>query len=257
MEIKCRIEMGLDLERHRPLSDELSAADLKFTRTSERTPAAPIHNIEERFRPVDEFPEPSNPLKSPSTLRGTSVTEAFVDSARKPRNLLVGALPGDDAVALLCRFDSGETVIIDVFRDLEAALREAYAILRHAERIHRARTQLYIVEHNLLRFGQRRKPHGDFEYSFTLTAVAGLPKQERMSRDYRTKVAEIVRENTPAHIMAQVCFLDPCRMLTFEHLYFTWRGALYSRKRFGMAMTSARLRRFLDRQRRSTVTPEM
>lgn len=258
MEIKCRIELGLDLQTHRPLRDELAGADMRLTRGGQAGAGGGLEKVDDQLRPITEHAAPANVPASPSRFRGTSISEAFIDAGRKPANLLVGFIPGTDTVVLVCRIDSTESVIIDVFANIDEALREAWAIVKQSERIHRARTQMYVVEHTLLRFGRRRSRTDDpFLYSFTITAVVSLPKKERLSRDDRTKVAEIVRENTPAHIAAAICFLDPCRLLTFEHLYREWQDALRSRNTPAIRRSSARLRRFLERQRRSTVVPNV
>jgi hypothetical protein len=106
------------------------------------------------------------------------------------------------------------------------------------------------VEHNLLRFGRRRRHDGGFDYSFTITVVVGLPWRERHNRSNRTIVEEIVRENTPAHIVAEICYLDSCDLLRFEHYFHSWRGALHRKKSTGIAYASTRLRRFLERHTR-------
>jgi len=253
MEMKCRIQMGLDLERHTTLSDALAQSETKLVRGAEERPGSrgrQLSPIEENFRPLAAYAEPPGVPESSALLRGNSVTGEFIRDAQDPANLFVGKLPGDDSVAIAhkktadCSWD-----ILDVFPDLESALREAHALWRHLKKIERARTQLYIVEHPLLRFGKRKRhpDDGTFGYSFTLTAVVGLPSSEPANPNNRCMVEQIVRENTPAHIVSEVCFLDSCRLLKFEDIYQRWREALRKGKFSRVAESSARLRRFLER----------
>jgi hypothetical protein len=140
----------------------------------------------------------------------------------------------------------------------------------------RHRRQLYIVEHTLLRFGrsgpdddaptperddagQGDQAHPDdprsqheFVYSFTITAIISTPSGTQNDEDYQTIVREVIRQNTPAYIVDDYCFLRPREMRHFESLYWAWRSALQHRRRWEILFTSARLRRFLRRcQRRS------
>lgn len=255
MELKCRIEMGLDLEQRQTLTDALAQSGLRLVRGRGSWPvyaseARDSGRIEEDFQPIAAFPEPGGIPESSMVLRGTAVTAEFIRSAQDPASLFIGRLPGDESVAIAHRSGShAGWGLIDVFPDEQSALREAHALFRHLKRIDRARTQLYIVEHTLLRAGRRRRRRDpdDFEYSFTITAVVGLASDVFPDRDNRTMVEQIIRENTPAHIAANVCYLDSCRLLRFERLYHAWRGVLPGGKRFPIALTSARLRRFLER----------
>jgi hypothetical protein len=257
MEIRCRIEMGLDLQSP-SLTATLGDSNLRVVRggrqSSTSSRSADSTYFEENFRPVSSYPEPSHVPDSSSVLKGASLTEDFIGKASNADNLFVGQLPDDKSAAIAHRSAAGGGwTLIDVFDDLESAIGEAYAVCRQLKSVHKARTQLYIVEHTLLRFGRRRKG-GDtgFPYGFTLTAVVGLPSEERKSREDRKVVEQIVRENTPAHILPLFCFLDPCALLKFEHHYDRWREAL--RKRSGIPAASARLRQFLE-HRAITASP--
>jgi hypothetical protein len=258
MELKCRIEMGLDLERHVSLTDALAQSGLRLVRGAGAWPvyaseARQSTHIEEHFQPLIAFAEPTEVPDYSAPLKDIAVTGEFITSARQPASLFIGRLPEENSVAIAHKHAShAGWGLIDVFPDEQSALREAHAVCRHLKRIHRARTQLYIVEHTLLRHGRRRNHpgHEAFRFSFTITAVVGLPSDESGSWNNRTAVEEIIRENTPAHIAVQVCLLDSCRLLKFEHLYRVWRGALRRGKRLAVALSSARLRRFLERHAR-------
>jgi len=250
MELKCRIEMGLDLEGHSAFSDILSRSGARLVRGSGSWPELQhSSHIEGDFESILTFPEPGEIPDSSTFLEGNAITGEFIRSAQDPGSLFIVRLPEDDSVAIAWRPESqAGWALIDVVPDEQSALRAAHALCRHLKRIDRSRTQLYIVEHTLLRHGRRKHSHDDaFDYSFTITAVLGLPSDVPRDRDNRNVVEEIIRENTPAHIVADICYLDSCQLLRFEYLHHAWRAALYSRKRFAIALTSARLRRFLER----------
>jgi hypothetical protein len=258
MEIKCRIELGLDLEEHQPLNEALGKSRFAIARGPSdaslgQSEARDSSYMDEHFLPIAAYPEPQVVPEISSILKGSSATEEFVACAHDPNNLYVGKLPGEETWVLVCKMPGSGWVPIDVHELLESALRGAHALSRHLKTIHHARTQLYIVEHALLRFGRRsRRKKDHFVYSFTITAVVALPHAQRMNRDNRTIVEEIIRENTPANTVADVCFLDPWAMIRFEFLLGAWRSALRRGRSFPLALTSARLRRFLERHRHTT-----
>jgi hypothetical protein len=204
--------------------------------------------MEETFEPITDYAEPTGTPDSCELLKGSAMNEDFIDSAQDPANLFIGRLPGDHSFALAHRSRSdGGWGLIDVLPDRDSALREAHALCRQLKHIGRARTQLYVVEHNLLRAGRRRRHDEGFVYSFTITVVVGLPWHERRNRNNRTIIEEIVRENTPAHIVADICYLDSCDLLRFERHYHSWRNAVRRKMSTGIAYASTRLRRFLER----------
>jgi hypothetical protein len=108
----------------------------------------------------------------------------------------------------------------------------------------------------LLRFG-RSKPKrdteensrdaADFVYSFTITAVVSTSTSAASNQDYQAAVQEVIRQNTPAHIAVDYCFLDLWQMRLFESLYWSWRRALRQRRSPDIILMSARLRSFLRR----------
>ncbi len=267
MEIKCRLELGLDLEHHQPWTDALETSRLTVVRdaadaTIGRAEAQDSAWIDDHFRPLTSFPPPDNLPEISSILKGSAITEEFIDWASNPGNLYVGRFEGEETVTILCRTPQGGWIVVDVEASVDIAVIEANALWRYLRSARHARTQLYIVEHTLLRHGRRphrRRHHrrDEFVYSFTLTAVVSLPAHERIDRDIRTTVEEVIRENTPADTVAQVCFLDPWSMTRFERLNRLWRSALHRGHRFSIALSSARLRRFLERHRHTTSTPQL
>jgi hypothetical protein len=254
MEIKCRIQMGLDLERRTSLTQALAESGVKLAggdrHAGTNPPGLQSSHIDEHFQALASFGEPAAPPAHSGLLKGNTITEEFLNDGRDPANLFVGNLPAAGGTGIALRNTTGGWQLLDTFSGAEEALAEAYVFCNRLQKIHRARTQLYIVEHTLLRFGRvhKRPQEDDFAYSFALTAVVGLPSDERSNPNNRSMVEQIVRENTPAHILAQICCLDSCALLTFEHLYQKWRVAL--RKRRSLSTASWRLRRFLERHTR-------
>jgi hypothetical protein len=89
---------------------------------------------------------------------------------------------------------------------------------------------------------------GDFVYSFTITAVVSnsSPGPEGDAR-FHQLVRDVLRENAPAHVVVEICFLRPARMRRFEGLYRAWQSALRRRQPRPIVRTSTRLRNFLWR----------
>ncbi len=130
--------------------------------------------------------------------------------------------------------------LLGKYPDRDSAQSAGRAFLDLLRSLSRHGRQLYVIEHDLLRFGRFREPDEDFVYDFTLTAVTSDGDE-----DYRRFVREVIRENTPSHIVATYLFLSPRRMRRFENLSSSWQAALRSRNRREITAASAALRRFL------------
>jgi hypothetical protein len=270
MEIKCRIQLGMDVSDHRPLIDLLDEFALEVVESNAaasvgRTVTHHSDYIDEHFEPVTSFAartarptdQASQRVQMIPLLRGQRVTEEFLSMAGRIENFRLGSLPGEDAVAVVCK-SAAATGWHPVWKypDLESARAAAYALVDTVQSVNRHRQQLYIVEHTLLRFG-RAKPNretqddsrdaSDFVYSFTLTAVVSTSTNAASGQDYQAAVREVIRQNTPAHIAVDYCFLDLQQMRLFESLYWSWRRALRQRRSPDIIFTSAQLRSFLRR----------
>lgn len=270
MEIKCRIQLGMDVSDHRPLIESLDELALEVVESNAaasvgRTVTHHSDYIEEHFAPVTssagrtERPtdQASQRVQMTPVLRGQRVTEEFLRVAGRIENFRLGSLPGEDAVAVVCKSAAG-TGWHPVWKypDLESARAAAYALVDTVQTVNRHRQQLYIVEHTLLRFG-RSKPKrdteensrdaADFVYSFTMTAVVSTSANAASEQDYQAAVRDVIRQNTPAHIAVAYCFLDLQQMRLFESLYWSWRRALKQRRSPEIIFTSAQLRSFLRR----------
>jgi hypothetical protein len=293
MEIKSRIQLGMRAYDRRPLTDVLDELALNIVEVNaEATVGRTINHhadhIEENFLPLTalavEREQPDNqyerPVQLTTLLRAQSVTEAFLRAASEIENFRVGSLPGDDAIALVCKSPTeSDWYLVGKFADEESAQAAARTLVGLTQTFNSNSQQLYIVEHILLRFGRSRPDDNppiqercdarqddqahpddaldrrDFVYSFTMTAIISAPTGTENGEDYRTLVREVIRQNTPSHIVADYCFLRPREMRQFESLYWAWRSALQHRRRREIIFTSARLRSFLRRCQRPPALP--
>lgn len=100
---------------------------------------------------------------------------------------------------------------------------------------------LYIVEHILLRKGSSGDPMSTL--SFTITVVFSASFWELLDPQI---AREVIRQNTPAHIVAKICILKPAPMAQFESLYRRWRNALSEDNQLEIPGCSRDLRLFLQ-----------
>jgi hypothetical protein len=282
MEIKSRIQLGMDPFDRPPLIDALDDLALEIIEAGEETTAGRTltrhaEYIEEHFTSVAALAETSERAtgqdrqrgQSTPLLRGQALTEEFLRAAGKIENFRVGSLPGDDAIAIVCKSPSeADWNLVWKYADLESALADAQALVGTVQNLNRRRQELYIVEHTLLRFGRSRPgdeapvrdqsavARGDqdyhctdreFVYSFTITAVISTSACDGSNKDNQTLARKVIRQNTLAHMVVDYCFLSPRQMRQFESLYWAWRRALRQRRPHDIIATSARLREFLRR----------
>lgn len=291
MEVKCRIQLGMNVFDNRPLIEVLDQLGLDLVE-SEAGGALGRHAdyIEEHFAPVaaegdaEESsstgrPGPGAPADLP--LRSRPVSESYLRAAERRENYRAGSLPGEGAVALVCKSPSdAEWHIVARYPDLQSARASVAPAVAQMLALSSHVQQLYIVEHTLLwselpggsgdpliddesepaesddeeltHTAARPPADVEFPYSFTITAVASAPPKQSGDRGFQTLVREVVRRNTPAHIASDFCFLRPAQMRHFEALYWDWRRALRHRKRRELITASNRLRNFLQLCRRTT-----
>ena len=267
MQAKCLIEMGLELQHHEPLYLSLERHGLNLVSDAEqfslgRSSGRLTHFGHAHFRPVMSYPVPEHHGESTLFLRGNNITEHFLSSARNPDNLFLGTLPDTETVAIVWRPGTDSAwIMLEIYPDHDTALREAHALSRAIDHIHHARTQLYIVEHNLLQ--PQDHPHDPHHHehhhhehhhheqplapALAITAVVCLPHNEWQDHSRRNAVETIIRENTPAHLHAQVCFLDLWLMTDFERLYWAWHRAMRHGRRRTFERRSEHLRHFIER----------
>jgi hypothetical protein len=284
MEIKSRIQLGMDAFDHRPLVDFLDESSVELASSDASSSfAKPLgrhaDHIEESFAPVISYADAQagadatgeQPAPRAASLNGLAVSEEFLLIAADMKNYRVGSFPGESSVAVVCKSPVEERWrLVGKYPDLETALTAARATYALAHKLQRHSRQLYIVEHTLLRFGrsghdelhdedradaERDPRHAregvetaaqKFVYGFTITAVISTPQGAEGDASYRTFVREAIRQNVPAHVIADYCFLNLRQMRQFELLYWDWRRALRrGQPRRNVIDASARLRQYL------------
>jgi len=296
MEIKSRIQLGMDPGGSGGLLDLLDehGVDLVADPPPGHARALDRHSdlVEEEFTPLTTYRNGLNAEThgadwGPSApLQIRTLEESLLDVGGSPDRFRLGRLPGDSEVTVVVWSPSaGGWRFAGKYPDEESAVAGCHSLRQVLEQLHHHCRQLYIVEHNLLRWGRFRDvageddetrgmempdtrelgaapererdtgseddrhhhpPHRRFQYSFTLTAVLSVSPQLRQDESYRRFVHEVIRANAPTHLVTRYCFLRTWEVRRFEHLYWTWRKALRSGGRRQKVRASARLRHFLQ-----------
>lgn len=246
MEIKCRIQLAMPVFEQRPLVDVLEelGVELEAGTMAGRSLDRHSEHIQEQLAPVASAPEEGE--TAAALPRGLKIPEELALGPAEVEELRMGSLPGESSVSVVWKSRStGEWRLFGRYPDRDSAEAGCRGFRDLLRALCRHGRQLYIVEHDLLRFGRFREPDEGFVYDFTLTAVTTAGGGE----DYKLFFREVIRENTPSHIVAGDLFLRPVRMREFEKLYWDWRRALRRRERREINATSAALRRFLTESR--------
>ncbi|MCE9672075.1 hypothetical protein LY474_30145 [Myxococcus stipitatus] len=252
MAIKSRIQLGMDVGAAAPLIDVLDELFIDISDTGTPAPesralARHVDTLEERFTAVASLPAPESiPPEASVPLRARSVSAEFLGAAGALENFRVGTLPGESSVSLVCRAPATRGWhLVGKFSGTAGAVARAHALVEQVRQLNRRRSQLYIVEHVLLR-SARRPGDETFPYGFTLTAVISTATSQWSTAEYQSFAREVIRSNAPAHVVADCLFLGPTRMASFERLYWAWRNALREQDESRIATASARLRDFLE-----------
>lgn len=270
MEIRSRIELGLDVAGHRSLLECLEEAGVELVEESAgasigRLLGALSDVVEATLHPVtaviEERAVPVAPPSAgqPASLRRHTVTESLLGTASTLDNFHVGTLPDESEVSLFCKAPGDEQArLLGRYADLEAAALAAVEICELLRALSRRCQQLYIVEHTLLRFGRRlrgrhhrhhrHEPPPAFACSFTVSAVLSRPPGAEGGDAFEQMARDIVRRNAPAHVAVEYCFLRPAQMRRFEELHRSWREALHHGNCRAIVHASVRLRTFLEQR---------
>lgn len=251
MEIKSRIQLGMRPRGERTLSEFLRQHSLELVRShSQQHKQTVSHDpgveIEAKTYPLDDWADEGEPENKPKTASLPSfvpqaITEEQLMAASTTNNLRVGKLSEDGDISLICQLPAGGWWQVAEYPDDG---RHHDAIRASVEHLHHHDRQLYIVEHILLRTGRRRGHDDRFVYNFTISAVISECPFDSERDNYRTFVHEVIRQNTPAHIAIDYCFLTPWLMCLFERRYVRWRYALRTGR--DLRAASRRLREFLQ-----------
>lgn len=113
--------------------------------------------------------------------------------------------------------------------------------------------RLLVIEHPLLRFGERRERGSESRASLSFRMTVAVSRAQPASREasreaFERTAREVVRRNTPLHIDVTTIFLCPRAMRRLARLHARWREALAERRHHAMAHASAALLRFLERR---------
>ncbi|MFY1826881.1 hypothetical protein ACN47A_13255 [Myxococcus fulvus] len=249
MAIKSRIQLGMPVADSRSLIDGLDEHGLNLSDSASTAPESRAlaryeDMLEERFTPVASLPAPEHPPAPP--LRSQMLGGEFLNAAGAVEHFRVGTLPGESSLSLVCKAPSeAGWHLAGKFPNVESAVARAHALVEQARQLNRQRSQLYIVEHLLLR-SARREGEDVFPYSFTVTAVISTATGEWREPEFQTFAREVIRSNAPALVVAECLFLGSSRMAAFERLYWAWRNALRQGDELGLSLASARLRDFLE-----------
>ena len=262
MLIKSRIQLGMPVFARESCAELLGrlSLDLVTDEASGIVPGDDADYIEQHFDSIvplatdvelsaDQLQSHAERLPLPS--KG-GLPEGWLWAGGNIEHFRVGTLPDDRLVAVCKRPADLEWHIIGEFTDHHRAAEAVHAVVEVVSLLHRHARQLYIVEHTLLR-PRRTHPHKSdepetskerFVYSFTISAVV---LARSCQSDYARFVMEVLRQNTPSHIVIDLCCVSGCQMRDFEHRYDHWRTALRRGNARQIDETSARLRRFLRR----------
>ena len=260
VELRTRLQLGMELEPA-PLERLLEAfrVTLRDAPSSEDYGLMRVYgsHIEEHFVPLPQARTVSSASVKASADRpagrrdsAVTMTEELLVAACDAGNYRIGILPEDSRVVVVCRAPQQPVwQLVGRYHDYESAITDARrwrglaAVLRSRSR------RIFIIEHVLLR-GQRGPRADDeaagFDYGLTATAVVCLPGREANDSGYREYIREVIRRNTPAHIVVHTSFLRLRHAAEFEKLYARWRQTLAARNDpKGLEKACEELREFL------------
>ena len=164
LEIKTRIQ----LEMHESSLDEkLGSLAVQLVEPGSQTSfGRPLHHhlehVEDDFEALAETSAiavtESLPTASAGVARASvAMTEDLLAVASRPDAYRLGCLPGDDQVAVACRDGQGGWLLVGIFPSRAEAETWTWDCIRRMDEAYRHQQQLYVVEHNLLRYGRSRR----------------------------------------------------------------------------------------------------
>lgn len=142
---------------------------------------------------------------------------------------------GRYTVSLFFDRERDKKVSIKRGRDM-TSIEEAEGVIMQAiafaKKVNKASEGLYLVEHILLRPGVLLKNpmRADDPYSFRLTAVLPSWPNRFQRKEFRDALYKLIVENSPAHLLVNVLWLDFDEMETFERLHRQWLELKVSRE---------------------------
>ncbi|MBF0380769.1 MAG: hypothetical protein HQL69_07115 [Magnetococcales bacterium] len=236
MEFKCRIQLGMKIKGHRPLQDILD--DINMTAMDMQSGAYVGRSVENRGEYIKEFFDPI------SRSRSHAENDKTYHSHNSVGEFYCGSFPGDDKIALVHKMDpTSDWRLVGKYKNLPLVQEAIDDMAEQMAAIEQAERQLYIVEHNLLRFAQQDNPNIADE--LTISAILTLPAPDSHKERVWDFAQKVIRNNCPAHIRVRVCFITATQMCSFEELHLAWKSALRKSEPKQMVTTSNNLINFL------------
>jgi hypothetical protein len=251
LEFRTRLQLGLELEPV-PLAQLLGELQVTLHDAPSKEDYAQMRvhgpHIDEHFAPL-----PPAGTRSPAARRrrvAVTMTEELLVAACDAGNYRIGTLPDDSGVVVVCRAPQQPAwQLVGRYADYDSALADARRWRRLAGVLRHKARRIFIIEHVLLRGQQGPRADDEaagFNYGLTATAVVCLPGREANDSGYREYVREVIRRNTPAHIVVHTSFLRLRHAAEFEQLHAEWRRTLAAgNDRDGLEKACRELREFL------------
>ncbi|MCR6650879.1 MAG: hypothetical protein NVV73_04980 [Cellvibrionaceae bacterium] len=274
MEIKIRIQLGMETEEHTPLSQLCTELGVDIVDTNEEASIGKkldsysdylegqfssltgVGSVEAYSDDVIANSADADKLDfiSLSSLHGQRLSEELLHAAADTARFHIGSYNEQQKVALVCKARENESWhYINTYRNAAQARAAATMLAPMLQKLQRNCRQIYLVEHILLRFALLDRDAHDketssesFDYSFNLSAVVSATREERGNPSYRRTVYDVIRQNTPAHLLLNVYFFSPYSLCRFERLYWAWRQALKAGDIEQRIISSNRLKIFLQ-----------
>jgi hypothetical protein len=235
LEYRTRLQLGMELEPA-PLEQLLKRLHVALRDAPPRDEFALMRlygsYIDDHFAPLP----PAAARSSPDGKRNAEITltEELLVAACDPDNYRIGSLPDDPGIIVVCRAPQQPAwQVVGRYGDYESAVADAARWRRRAAVLRNKARRLYIIEHLLLRGGNAPRADDEvdaFTYGLTATAVVCLPGREANDAGYRRYIRELIRSNTPSHIVVHTSFLRLRNAAEFEKRHAEWRQQLASRR---------------------------
>ncbi|MDJ0846211.1 hypothetical protein [Crocosphaera sp.] len=154
--------------------------------------------------------------------------------------------------------DKGEIMArrIEYFSN-EAEMNQAINELREYLKVNYSDEGMYLIENILLRPEQNTDPFlpicstlndGDCAdvdpYSYRITIILPAYSSRFRNMNFRRFAEEVIREETPAHILPKICWIDQNNMAELEKLYRDW---IYLKTGVEKTGREDKLKKFIDK----------
>jgi len=170
MQIKVRIQLGMNVVEHRPFTQVCSEMGVEIVKNSEDSSLGKkletiSDDIEDDFGELsslnintdDELSVNDNIMANgleDSLIYGNKITQEFFDNASCIKNYRIGRYQEQGNVSVLCQssFRSSDWYFVKQYKNAEIATKSIVGLVNKLETLKRYSAQLYFVEHILLRY---------------------------------------------------------------------------------------------------------